>query len=480
MSAAPQRKRRATRASFGSVRKLPSGRYQARYSDSQMNRYTAPTTFATKRQAEDWLATTRADMVRGTWRAPELSTMTLATYVRDHLATRLDLAPKTRELYAAILANWLDMALTLPPAPGSQRVRTINLGTRELGSLSVALLREWHAAALHTANLRAAERVERHRQRMIRETTVHAARAWARRTGLDVPDTGRLPVRVLRAWETAGRPPAPVPTDLARGRAPRADAGKTAVAQAYRFLRTVLNQAVREGRILANPCDIAGAGTVHAPERVPATVAELDTIAAAMPDRYAAAVHVAAFSALRAGELFGLTRRQVDLVAGTVRVEHQAVTCLHSTAPYLGPTKTPSSRRTVHLPPHVVAILREHMERFTPAGRDALIFTEPDGRIVTRETRQRAYTKARRAAGRPDLRWHDLRHTGATLAAQAGASLRELQHRLGHSTPRAAMVYQHASAERDRDIARRLSELTSSSVSLRAVTGTVDAAEVSA
>lgn len=454
-----RRKRRASRASFGSVRKLPSARYQARYSDAQMNRYTAPTTFATKREAEDWLATTRADMVRGTWRAPKLSTITLASYVRDHLATRLDLAPKTRELYAAILDNWLDVSLTLPPAVGAQRTRTIHLGSRELGSLSVPLLREWHAAALHTAGICAAERAERHRQRMIRETTVHAARAWARRAGHDVPDTGRLPVRILRAWEAAGKPPAPLPVDLAHVRAPRADAGRAAVAQAYRFLRTMLNQAVRDGRILTNPCDIAGAGTVHAPERVPATVTEIDAIAAAMPDRYAAAVHVAAWSALRAGELFGLTRRHVDLDAGTVRVEHQAVTCLRSSAPYIGRTKTPSSRRTVHLPPHIVEILRDHMQRYTLPGLDALIFAEPAGGIVTRETRQRAYSKARRAAGRPDLRWHDLRHTGATLAAHAGASLRELQHRLGHATPRAAMVYQHASAERDREIAQRLSQL---------------------
>lgn len=56
---------------------------------------------------------------------------------------------------------------------------------------------------------------------------------------------------------------------------------------------------------------------------------------------------------------------------------------------------------------------------------------------------------ARRAAGRPDLRWHDPRHTGAVLAAQTGATLAELMGRLGHSTPGAAMRYQHAAADRD-------------------------------
>jgi len=69
------RARRTTRASFGSVRRLPSGRYQARYSDARMVRHTAPQTFATKKHADDWLATTRADMVRGTWRSPELGSI---------------------------------------------------------------------------------------------------------------------------------------------------------------------------------------------------------------------------------------------------------------------------------------------------------------------------------------------------------------------------------------------------------------------
>ena len=71
----------------------------------------------------------------------------------------------------------------------------------------------------------------------------------------------------------------------------------------------------------------------------------------------------------------------------------------------------------------------------------------------------RVYYPARDAAGRPDLRFHDLRHTGAVLAAQTGATLAELMARLGHSTPAAAMRYQHAAQDRDAVIASRLSEM---------------------
>ena len=62
------------------------------------------------------------------------------------------------------------------------------------------------------------------------------------------------------------------------------------------------------------------------------------------------------------------------------------------------------------------------------------------------------------AAGRPDLTFHALRHTGAVLAAQSGATLADLMARLGHSTPNAAMRYQHATSDRDRAIAEALSE----------------------
>lgn len=75
----------------------------------------------------------------------------------------------------------------------------------------------------------------------------------------------------------------------------------------------------------------------------------------------------------------------------------------------------------------------------------------------------RVYYPARQAAGRPDLRWHDLIHTGADLAAQTGATLAELMGRLGHSSPAASLRYQHAAQGRDAEIARRLSAIAQGS-----------------
>jgi integrase len=74
-----------------------------------------------------------------------------------------------------------------------------------------------------------------------------------------------------------------------------------------------------------------------------------------------------------------------------------------------------------------------------------------------------AWRRAVRAADVDGLRFHDLRHTGNTLAAATGASTRELMTRMGHASPRAALIYQHATDERDRAIAEALSQLIAAS-----------------
>jgi integrase len=79
-------------------------------------------------------------------------------------------------------------------------------------------------------------------------------------------------------------------------------------------------------------------------------------------------------------------------------------------------------------------------------------------------TLYRVFYPAREAAARPDLRFHDLRHTGAVLAASTGATLAESMARLGHSTPGAAMRYQHAAQDRDKVIAAALSKLVTGNV----------------
>lgn len=125
----------------------------------------------------------------------------------------------------------------------------------------------------------------------------------------------------------------------------------------------------------------------------------------------------------------------------------------------VGTPKSDAGTRDVAIPPHLMPLVHEHLLQHAERGKDGLLFPARGGGHLAPSSLYRVYYPARKAAGRPDLRWHDLRHTGAVLAAQTGATLAELMGRLGHATPGAALRYQHAAEGRDIENAKRLSAL---------------------
>jgi integrase len=110
--------------------------------------------------------------------------------------------------------------------------------------------------------------------------------------------------------------------------------------------------------------------------------------------------------------------------------------------------------RTITIPEFVVEVLADHLARWSAPGPDGLVFVMPEGTPLRRENfRKRVWLRASRATGVTGLRFHDLRHTGATLAAASGAPLRAVMHRLGHASAAAAIRYQHRVAGQDEAIA---------------------------
>jgi len=95
------------------------------------------------------------------------------------------------------------------------------------------------------------------------------------------------------------------------------------------------------------------------------------------------------------------------------------------------------------------------MLQFVDADQDALVFVDKRGVLRFGNFRRAVkWAESVRKAGLPaNFHFHDLRHVGNNLAAAAGASTRELMHRMGHASMRAALIYQHATSERDREIA---------------------------
>ena len=231
------------------------------------------------------------------------------------------------------------------------------------------------------------------------------------------------------------------------------------VAKCYRLLRTILETAVVDELIIRNPCVIKGASAEHTAERPVATVEQVWALADATPLRYRCLILLAGFLGLRRGELLGLECRHVDLLHRTVRVDQQQVELNDGTL-VVGAPKTQAGVRTVALPAFLIPELEHHLAHFAAPGRNGHFFTGERSEVLRKRAVDRNWKLARAAV--TDLPanfcFHDLRHTANTITASTGASTAELMHRMGHASSAAALRYQHATQERDIEVARRLDE----------------------
>lgn len=253
----------------------------------------------------------------------------------------------------------------------------------------------------------------------------------------------------------------------------------TARRRAYDLLRAILATATRPDEdtdarplLASNPARLStktlnrwptGAEMKPKNRIKPATLDELAIIAAEMPERYRLMVLLAAWCAPRFGELTELRRRDIVIdekaATGMLHIS-RAVVWPEPDRPVVKEPKTSAGVRDVAIPPHLLPHVVHHLDVWAAPGRDGLLFPAVEsGRHMKHGALYKVFRRARMVAGRSDLRWHDLRHTGATMAAQAGATLAELMARLGHSNINAALIYQHAATGRDAEIAARLSAL---------------------
>ena len=367
--------RKVNRQAFGSVRKLASGRWQARYRDQAGRPMTAPSTFDTKRAALDHLASVQADRMRGVYRDHRDGAQIFSEYAEEWISnggSRGRLAPKTAELYRGLIARDLE-----------------HFGPLALSAITPAEVRRWFTRAR-------------------RDTAARAAK--------------------------------------------RGGTGATSLRQSYAFLRAVMATAVRDRLIGENPCQIVGAGVAKSPERPYLAPDVLANIVDAMPQHYQTPMRVMFGAHLRLGELIALERGDYDEAAGTLTVERQSVDVGGSAQ--VTPTKT-GEARVVALPPSVAVMITEHLSSANGFGRSPM-FPGSSGSGITRGGVQQAWRSATKRLGLEQFHVHDVRHAGLTIAAQAGATTRELMARAGHRTAAASLVYQHVAHERTAALAAQM------------------------
>jgi integrase len=266
-------------------------------------------------------------------------------------------------------------------------------------------------------------------------------RRWLDPTFGDVA-LGDVSLEMVRTWLAETRSAHPMSTQPAK---------------AYRLLRAILNVAVDDEKIVTNPCRIKGAGQETAPERPIAGPEQVLAIADAINGQYRALVILGAWCSLRFGELAGLRRDRIDLLHRKIHVTEQLVELAGGKTVFKFPKS--DSGRTVDVPAELVPVLEDHLAAHAGPEHDALVFTSPKGHPLRRTKFRPRWANACQSAGITGLHFHDLRGSGATWAAVAGATLPELMHRLGHRTHTAALRYQHATDERHREIADRLGAL---------------------
>ncbi|WP_415855352.1 tyrosine-type recombinase/integrase [Sinomonas sp. G460-2] len=403
------------REAWGSLRKLPSGRWQARYPAPDGETYTArtaddkPLTFLTKTDARAWLAGVHTKIAREEWESPSV----LAARRRAEAEME-----KARSIgFSEYADRWLALIRTQPNRSGKKR--------------AIGTIRSYKSKV----------------------------------DGYLIPEFGDTPVR--RIDEARIR----VMTD-------RLDAIPSPLNPRSKFngitrpvlivLMMILRQAARDGIIPAAP-------NISIPKQQPvrhdadhddsedvASPEQIEDLYAATPKQWAIMVLFAAWCQLRRGECLGLQRRDIEWHDDGTATLHVRRQLNANTGDYSSELKSDAGKRSLSVPRIMRDRLEAHLrDNVAPEAKSPLIPTNIRGSVPLSNTRWGyVWADARDAVPGlpPRFRFHDLRHTGLTIFAQEGATLAELMRRGGHADIRVVLRYQHATMSRDRELADRMSD----------------------
>ncbi len=229
----------------------------------------------------------------------------------------------------------------------------------------------------------------------------------------------------------------------------------------HAVLRRALGQALKWNMILRNACDC-----VEKPKAPKKTMQVLDPtqvaqfLSAAESDRLFALYVLALAAGLRQGELLGLQQEDIGLKTGKVFVRRQLSEdngVLRLTEP-----KTEKARRCVDLPEFAIAALRDHRKRMLVEGNfGSFVFCDSTGKPLRKSNvTRRSFKPLLQKAGLPAIRFHDLRHTAATLLLSQGVHPKIVQERLGHSQIAVTLdTYSHVLPSMQKEAAAKLDTL---------------------
>lgn len=423
------RRKPPTRRGFGSIKLEKSGRYAAFYTDPEGRtkvsstgkatpvRHYASKTFESKIDAEGWLTDERRLISSGTWTSPAerkqaklLAEASKAPMFGQYASNWIDnrknksgraLAPRTRDHYHQILADYLEPTF----------------GDLLLDEITPAAVNAWYDAF--------------------------------------------APLRTKSAGKKT--------------------TGDTTKAHTYSLARAVMNTATSaHGPLVGhvNPFAVRGGGTSPVRKRTQvATSGQFKIMLDTIRPQWRLILLLGCWMGLRYSEIAELRRSDIDLKAGLIHVSRSVT---RSKVDGIG-VKSPKSDAGIRdqvVPSHVLPALKQHLHTYV-TGKDGLLFPGANGKHLapvtffgkvptkTAETPEQRATQqarngwyaARAAAGCSTLRFHDLRATGATLLAQQGATVADVQMFLGDSTAQAALRYVRSAQGRQKLLADKMAAL---------------------
>ncbi|MER3399046.1 MAG: site-specific integrase [Chloroflexota bacterium] len=236
----------------------------------------------------------------------------------------------------------------------------------------------------------------------------------------------------------------------------------------HAVLHRALKQAVEWGLLAQNPADRVKAPRPGRREfRVLTPEEAARFLEAARASEYFALFATALGTGLRLAELLGLRWSDIDFEAGTIQVRRTL--CWVRGSWVEGEPKTAAGRRKVVLPPELLGILKEHKRAQAEAKLKAgpgwsseygdLVFSTRAGQPIPGQSLRRGLKQVLKRAGLPAIRFHDLRHTHATLLLVGGVNPRVVQERLGHTQVGITLgTYSHVLPDLQREAARQVGQ----------------------
>ncbi|TAK14481.1 MAG: site-specific integrase [Anaerolineae bacterium] len=234
----------------------------------------------------------------------------------------------------------------------------------------------------------------------------------------------------------------------------------------HSVLHRALKVASKQGLIGRNPASAVALPKISTKEmKVLDDNQARQMMIAAAGHRYEALLHLAVTTGMRMGELLGLKWTDLDWASGILTV-HRQVQRLPGKGFVFPEPKTKAGRRMIELGPNTIRLLGEHrnqqeLESKRPSWQEnGLIFPSNKGTPADQRNLNRIFKELLKHAGLPEIRFHDLRHTAATLMLLNGIPLMVVSRRLGHSKPSVTLdIYGHYLPGMQKEAATLMDEL---------------------